>query len=220
MPNIVTVQSMIDGARQRADMVNSTFVTDTELIGYINHIYKRFYNKVVNTFENYYVSTAALSIVAGTDLYDLPTDMLKLLGFDVNRNGQVMTIFPWSLNERNREQRSSDAPYRYIIRGTKIQILPKPDANYAATFFYVPVPTELTLANQSIEVWNGFDEYIMLGAAILCKQKEESDASILALMQKEVETELMETLRGRDAGFPQKVTDVEAVNSSTLWRYY
>lgn len=220
MPNLVTVQSMIDGARQRADMVNSQFVTDAELIGYINHVHKRFYNKVTTTFENYYVSTAALSIAAGTDLYDLPSDMLKLLGLDVNRNGQVMTLLPWSLNERNREQRTSDAPYRYIIRGTKLQILPKPDAAYTGTFLYIPVATEITNANQTVEVWNGFDEYIMLGAAVFCKQKEESDTSILMIMMKEVEQEIMDMLRGRDAGFPQRVTDVEAVNSSTLWRYY
>ncbi len=219
-PNTVTVVSLVLGSRQIADMQNTQFCTDTEIVGYLDIGYRKLYNHVVNRFENYYVSEQNITLVPSQEEYDLPTDFFKLLGCDMFRSGLAYTMRPWSLNERNRVTFSyNGTPLRYILKAGKIVFKPIPATTDYIKMYYIPSPAELTLGS-SVEVFNGFDEYVMLDAAIKMKQKEESDVSILAGKQAEILQLIFETLAGRDAGQPQKMTDVEKMNDNLLFPFW
>jgi hypothetical protein len=213
---------LIAGTRQRADMENTQFVTDAELIGYLDNAYRRLYTMIVDSFDNWYVAPLfPIPLIAGQSEYDLPTDMFKLLGVDLASGSRKYTLQPWSLAERNRLNTTGwvEKPFRYILVGSKIRVLPTPDAtSESLEIIYVPSPAELT-ANSTVEVWNGWDEYIMIEAAILCKQKEESDPTVLVMQREKVEKMIQDTMRVRDAGFPQKMTDVSRINDAYWpWR--
>lgn len=219
-PNVVTVASIITLVRQKADMQNTQFVTDTEIVKYIDLAYRKLYNHVINRFENYYVSTATTALTSAAE-YDLPADFLKLIGVDFNRNGRSFTMQPWSFSERNRLLVGwIGSPMRYVLKAGKIILIPTPtNVGDSITIYYVPAPATLT-SGSSIEVFNGFDEYIALDAAIQCKQKEESDVSILFAKQNEILQLINESLIGRDAGFPQKITDINRVNENTWFQLW
>jgi hypothetical protein len=70
--------------RERADMVNSLFVSDAELARYINKGIRELCDKMEEHYgEEYFVATPALlSTTGSTDLLPLPVDFLKLLGLD------------------------------------------------------------------------------------------------------------------------------------------
>lgn len=219
-PNTVTVASIILGARQRADMQNTQFCSDSEILGYVNISFRKLYNHVVNRFENYYVSEQSIALIPNTQEYDLPTDFFKLLGCDMVRGDRTFTMQPWSFNERNRIINGwVGTPVRYILKGGKILFSPIPTTTDPVIMYYIPAPAALTLGG-SVEVFNGFDEYIMIDAAIKMKQKEESDVSVLLADRAEMLQLINETLIGRDAGLPQRMTDIARLNDRAWFQFW
>lgn len=219
--DVVLVSDLITGVRQRADMENTNFVTDAEVIKFLDQGYRKFYNLVTTEYENYYVSETNITLVASQEDYDLPSDFYKLLGFDLVTGDKRFTMFPWTLNERNRLINGwIGRPVRYILKGGKVKFTPTPTAPGTVVCYYVPSPTALTTSSQSVEVFNGYDEFIMLDAAIKCLQKEESDTAVLERERDRMEKIIIETMRGRDAGFPQRVTDITRVNDRAWFQWW
>jgi hypothetical protein len=124
------------------------------------------------------------------------------------------------MNERNRIfEGFATTPSRYILQGDNVRILPKPDNTYSATLWYVPVPP--TLANPgNVAVPPFGDEYLACRAAIDCKQKEESDVSVLMAQANEAERQVLESSANRDAGLPQRMTDTSTMNDSSWLRWW
>jgi len=219
-PNQVLVSDLVTGARQRADMLNTQFVTDAEILKLVDSSYRKLYNEITNRYENYYVSTATITLVPNQQDYDLPSDLLKLLGFDISAGDRQFTMQPWSLNERNRLISGwVGRPIRYILKGGQVRFTPTAQQPGTVTCYYVPSPTEL-ITSEYVEVFNGYDEYIMVDAAIMLKQKEESDCQILLIQKAELTKMIMDNLEGRDAGFPQKMTDMARVNDSAWFQFW
>lgn len=220
MAQNVLVSQLITDIRSKADMQNTQFITDTELISYIDKAYRKIHNKLVNTFQNYFVSEATITLVSGTNEYDLPSDFLKLLGLDLNNAGKPYSLKPWSLNERNRIMVGwNGKPLFYIIKGSKVLLRPNVNVNDTLTLYYAPCSTEITSSSQQIDCVNGLNELIILDCCIQCKAKEESDFSVFELQYQQMEKELFDFFTSRDDALPMKMTDVNNMNDS-YWFYY
>ena len=82
----INLEQLRVACRQRADMVNSTFITDAELNSYINASYFELYDLLVQKYGNdYYVQEYYFNLVGNQSRYDLPEDFFKLLGVDLSR---------------------------------------------------------------------------------------------------------------------------------------
>lgn len=223
MADVVNVSDLITSVRRRANMENTQFVTDAEIITYLDQANRKFYNLLVTEFENWFVSETTFPTVDGVAEYTLPTDLYKLLGVDlVDAGGRAFTMRPFELNERNRIVHTwIGKPVRYILKGTKIVLVPTPSGgSQNIKLLYVPSPTAITLSSQTIEVFNGFDEYIALDSAIRCLMKEESDTALLERERAYMEQQIIELMRGRDAGFPKRVTDLATLNDRSFFRWW
>lgn len=172
-------------ARQRADMVGSTFVTDAELTTYINQGFAELYDIVVAAFEDYF-TTSALFTVASGSTYTLPADFYKLRGLDFSVNGTFQGCREFAFNDRNNTTRDLSwlmnlGPVRsYRVMGDTLMLQPTNSATGDYKLWYVPAPTFLTLPASSIPASLskfGWDEYIVLYAAERVLSKEESDIS-------------------------------------------
>jgi len=206
------VNDLITRTRQKADMLNTDFVTDPEIVTYINEAYNRYYNTLVCTYENYYSSTSSIVLVPGTADYALPVDCLKPLGFDLNTNGNIITLKPWQITNRNKAQYStSNLPEFYMLLGDDVRFLGTPQTSDTITCYYTPQPTLLALAG-TVKLLGGADEYVVLGAAISCLQKEESDVSVLEMKANQKLNDIISLLQGRNSDLPLKVTDVQFLN--------
>jgi hypothetical protein len=222
MAQLKLVSDLITEVRQRADMQNTLFVTDAEITTYLDKAYRKLYNQITAKYSAHFVSEANLVLdVGSTDTYGLPSDFYRLLGFDIVTGGRAFTLRPWTLNERNRTNYGYlSQPVRYIVKGLKVQLKPSPAATDVLKCFYVPVPAALTGATQ-INVFDGFDEYIVIDAAIVCLQKQESDVSVL-MAQKQESLDQIINVYGNDPddGFPKTVTDISSINDELFpfWR--
>jgi hypothetical protein len=222
MADVVNVSDLIVSVRRRANMENTQFVTDAEIITYLDQANRKFYNLLTSEYENWFVTESTFSLVPGQKDYLLPTDMYKLLGVDiVDPDGRAFTLRPFSLNERNRiSQTWLGKPVRYILKGNYISMLPETTFASTVKLYYVPSPTAITSSAQTVEVYNGFDEYIALDAAIRCVLKEEGNIEPLLVERKYMEDQINALMVGRDAGFPKRVTDLAAINDRSFFRWF
>jgi hypothetical protein len=221
----VTLSSLRTQVRERADMQNSLFVTDTELDLYINNSAWELYDIVVSKFEDQFVYTDSITGLppeyAITDVaqnwFTLPANFYKLRGVDRQQDSNSdswFTLSKWNFAERNNFlDRGVRALYgvataSYRVLGQKVTILPQSDSAGTYRLWYIPKMTTLTSGvdlDASIEMWS---EYIVVDAAMKCLIKEESDTSMLMAVKQALLQRIESMAANRDAGSPEKIADV------------
>lgn len=223
----MTLTDLILAVRQRADMVNSQFVSDAEVTSYINQSYFELYDLLVQKYgDNYYVAPPVTITTDGTtDQYPLPDGTLysgapafyKLLGLGLLlQPGQPNTELPlkqFDFAERNQFTNPVlPFPYgrtvKYRLNGTKLWLRPMPTAGMNIQVWYAPRMTQLVSGSDTLDGISGWTEYVIIDAAIKCAQKEESDVSILALQKGEMIKRIEAAAENRDAANPSTVADV------------
>lgn len=225
-PGTTTLLSVRTQVRQRADMVNSQFCSDTELNGYIASSYKELYDLLISAFGNdYYVSTPVTFQTDGTnDKYALPDGTLysgasafyKLLGVDLQtQGGQIwQTLKPFNFSERNRyspygvNSLYRNSAIRYRLNGSNIWFTPLPQAGLTIRLWYIPEPSTLTNDSDTFDGISGWEEFVVVDAAIKALQKEESDVSVLMAQKQALISRIQAMAEDRDAGSPATVADV------------
>ena len=71
--------------------------------------------------------------------------------------------------------------------------------------------------NSTFDGVSGWEEYIVIDAAIKCLQKEESDVSVLMSQKSAIAKRIEAAAENRDAGEPSKVTDVSNYESFSIY---
>lgn len=204
-------------ARERADQVGSAFVADsaTGLDRWINEGISRLHRMLVEAYgADYYVSTASLSLVAGTSDYNLPADFFKLLGIDIQVGGHYYTLRPYNNAERN-AYRNNPFPWfygsvAYRLVGDKVRILPA-TLTATATVEYVPNFTELS-GESTVKFPEMWETYVVDWAARKLLSKEESGVRDITADIEKAEAELRSIAEARDAGSPAQTVDVDVID--------
>lgn len=218
MARNVTLLSLRNQARLRADKVNSGFILDAELNQYINNSATELYDLLVGAYGNdYYMKNYTFS-VNGTDReYPLPADFYKLEGIDLYINpSRFITLKPFMFNERGRYQDGSNwaaivaiqGP-RYHLKNNVIEFNPSPPGAHNMNMYYVPELPEMTNDSDTFDGVNGWEEFIIIDAAIKMLQKEESDVSVLAAQKAAIIKRINLMAENRDIGHSFVVNDVQ-----------
>ena len=143
MTDIVSLSELRLLARQRADMENSQFISDDEWRRMINRSYAELYDLVVTSAnsEDYFLKSDTISLVNGTDSYDLPADFYKMRGVDINSGGTSTPLRRYNFSQRNVGSLYAIASdMRYHVQGSKIFFNPTPSTTDTVTLWYIPSP--------------------------------------------------------------------------------
>ena len=109
---MTTLADIKNRARRRADMVNSQFISDAELLDFINASYAELYDLIVQTYEDYFVTSTTFTLTSSdAGVYTLPSNFYKLKGVDYELGGNYTTIYPFKWNTRNLRQRDINRLY-------------------------------------------------------------------------------------------------------------
>lgn len=213
MADTLTLLQLRTRARERADMVNSSFVTDSELTGYVNSSYQEFYDLLTNAVEDYNISTLNFTISSG-NTYAAPTDFYKVRGIDdMTDPANPLPVRLFNFNERNDYNQINTIAYRfstvkYKILGNNLTFLPESQAQKAYRLWYVPIATLLVNDNDTAAGINGWLEYVVIDSAIKMLIKEESDTKVLFRAKKEL-IDRIEAMRSkRDQSLPEKISRI------------
>jgi hypothetical protein len=83
--------------------------------------------------------------------------------------------------------------------------------------WYVPEHTDLTLETDTLDGKNGFEEYVILDAAMKCKIKEESDTREIMQARNEALSRLTAMAQERDYSGPDRIADVRPYSNGDIF---
>lgn len=225
-------------AQQRADRVNSQFVTLPEWNKFINLACEELYNLITTTYEDYFMAPRARFSADGRSIYPLPNGVLtfqdsagadviakpfyKLLGVDLGLNGSnnaFVTLSKYNLIDRNQYlyANTQSAMYgvtnmQYRVMGTNIEFIPVPSPNQLIQLLYIP---RLPLLLQDTDIttigFSGWLNYVICRAAKYALDKEESDTASLDQELAFLKQSIEESASNRDAGQPMRISDTRGM---------
>ena len=169
-------------AQQRADRVNSQFVSNSEWRGYINQSMFELYDLLTTTYEDYFLATPIQFVSDGQKyLYPLPNvsntfynalatplvtftppPFYKMRGVDLaltnSPNGYV-NIQRFNFTDRNKFVYPNTAStiygvfnMQYRVMGNNIEFVPTPTSGQSIRLWYIPRLTELLLDTDTTNI--------------------------------------------------------------------
>jgi hypothetical protein len=206
-----SLTDLIADVRQRANMENSEFVTDSEITEYLNQELAELHARLVaNEGQPHFRSSTPIAVTAGTTLYPLPADFWKVQEITASIGGIQRNLEPFMTNERarllNAQLYAYSASPQYRVQAGNIEFLPSTQS-FTATLFYVKASPRLSSGGDVVDGFNGYEIAAVYGAVAACLQKEESDASFY-VAQKERILRHIDAVQARDGSHPERVTDV------------
>jgi hypothetical protein len=215
----VNLLTLRDRAKQRANMENSSFVSDTEWNTYINYGISQLRDKLIAKNGNdYFATEQSISLVNGTEAYALPSDFYKILYVELlGDDGNYYKMRRFEIAERN--QFGSPIGYyvqeiRYRLRANSIIFTPDNQiGGKTVRLTYVPTITNLSANSDTLDGYNGWEEYPILIAARKALIKEEQDVTQLDQELSMLDRRLEEMADNRDQSNPMRVYD----SQPTYW---
>lgn len=194
-----TLLQLRTAVRQRADMEQSLFVSDSELTDRINAAIRMIYRQIVKVRgDEYFGTSATVTTASGTAAYALPTAFMKLASAGVwwaPSTGYAIRLNKYTPNQAMSQLPSQGWTYgttaanvRYALFGKQIRFLPTPLAIHTVTVHYIPYPTALSADSDTLDTLAGFEEAVIWDTVATCLAKQESDPSFaLSMRDKELQ---------------------------------
>lgn len=205
MPLTTTLLAMRTAARQRADMENSLFVSDTEINQLINANIRKIHRRIIKNYGNAYAgASTTITTVANTEAYALPAAFMKLSSYGVwwVDGSQKRRLSRYNPNESNAQTpsegwnawswHSGKSNVSYDIFNKEIRFLPTPLAVHSVKIYYHPTPSTLSLDADTYDGIMGLEEAIIWYSAADMLGKQESDNTYQVRMAEEELKDLLE----------------------------
>lgn len=198
MPLTESLADFRTRALEYADMASSSFPDTTQLNHWINSSVHEFHNLLAGNvgMADYVYSTTTISLVAGTETYNLPSGFFKMLGCYYLSNGNSRR-YPLERFER----RELAGFKKGAIRSGTIEVE------------YFPLITDEMVENtdepQFTYPFSGlWIDWVALNAAIKLLIKEESDPSILMAERDRLWMQMVDASAPQDIAGKGRVEDV------------
>lgn len=234
-------------AQQRADRVNSNFVTQSEWRSYINQAMFELYDILITTYEDLYVATPVSFTADGTTfLWPLPDGVntfyngisgavftpkpfYKLIGVDLalnNANNAYVTVNKFNFADRNRFVYPNTASTIYgvfnlqyrLLGLNQIEFIPTPSGGQSLRLWYIPRLKELLQDTDITDIGiSGWIEYVIVKAAYYALTKEECPTQELQAQLLALTKRIEETAANRDAGMADTISNVNNGNWANGW---
>lgn len=228
MARSYTLAQLRTAAKRRADMENSTFVSDVEWNTYISASYGELYALLVNSGFDFFESTQTITTDGTNASYALPADFGWCKGVDYVLDSQrKIDLALLQYHERNLFPVSAGKAIAYRVAGSNVTLYPRPPSGQSYILNYIPVPADLTTDGQTVDGVSGWEELIVLDAAIKALSKEESDTTHLERERERIRKRIQDESSMREINNPKRVVDVtQTLNNAELngdpanWRYW
>lgn len=225
-------------AQQRADRVNSNFVSLPEWNAFINQAMYELYDLMITVYDDYFKAPSASFTTDGNQfIFPLPDGALsflndnrapfvaqpfyKLLGVDLalnTANNAYVTVNRFNFIDRNQflYPNSSSTIYgvfnmRYRLMGANLEMIPTPSAGQIIRLQYVPrLPALLKDTDLTTIGTSGWLQYVIIRAAKYALDKEESDTSTLTQEILYLKSRIEESATNRDIGQADTISNTRA----------
>jgi hypothetical protein len=206
----ITSADIEERARRRADMENSEFIGTAECTEYCEKAFQEWYGIVTTKEPDLVIKTESVSMLAGSTSQSFAADFKALRGIRHNDSFGLRRA-EYSDLERMTYNARTGKPTHYWISGRftaahNWRPLPTPNAAYSLTVYYIPSISLADVTGGGLNMLAGWDEYVVLTAAIKMKDKEESDVSVLMAERKMLLEHMLAQISVPDVGEPPHMT--------------
>lgn len=144
------MQNAIDQTRSYLDESSAADWTSPEVNREVNAGYQRIITAVLETFENYYVTSYTAASVNGQQEYALPTDFLKMrrveVNYEPNTTGSVrQRAYPMDIDQVRRDLAVTTLGPS-ILRNPGYYIV-------GNNIGFIPIPTVSSTGTDAIKIW-------------------------------------------------------------------
>ncbi len=232
MPGTVNLATMVTRVRRRADMENTTFVTDAEIEEYVEASLGELIDLMLEEGGGDWMLTATQgqSTAAGTDTYQIYTNdidmananVYKVLGVEVQFNGKWRRLRRFShwqgsrLEDLSGWTSENSVYYKVLWQPTmgadaKIQFEPAPQGVHTFRVLYIPYPSDWSSGGfTNFLGFTGWEEYVIVDAAMKCLEKEESDTKHLMVRLARLQERIRHHAKTMNYGEGDAIRDVSA----------
>lgn len=144
-----TLTELITGAKSRADLTRSGFVSTAQWVDFINTGITELWDELTKAYgEEYFLRAYPFTSTTASE-YDLPADFGQLRGVDIYLGGQWVGVTRFGLPRRNsRGGFSGGSPVapggiEYALWGSKLKFIPDPASGQSMRVLYTPRPDRL-----------------------------------------------------------------------------
>ena len=207
----------LDASRTFPDN-SSNFYTDTVLLNYLNREQQLLQNFIIQSHENYFVTSVNVNIVSNTDEYALNSSVIKILRMEWIADDPLRSteIHPISFNEKENYIGLSHGITgtgeirAYAIKGDTLTFRPVPSTTTASAvrYYFVKKLADLVSQSQVSEVPENYHEILSWGIYKRALLQQEGSAESYAVASKEYESmveEMMKQLDDRQIQRPRYV---------------
>jgi hypothetical protein len=199
-------------------MENNNFISDAELIGYINNALGELDDILIGTYTDYRANNYQSILSGESNILPIAPDFYKLLGVDYQLTAAATTYWfslkSFQFPERNRQNAISmmSNPWTRLVLSYRlfndgIMILPQQQCQGNYQVWYVPkLPQLINLTDQlSITMDNqGWVQYVAAAVAIIIFNKQNLDSSAFMQQKEQLRTRIVSMSRNRDAAVPKR----------------
>lgn len=234
---MTSMSQLITYTRQRANLENNQFCTDSEIQLYLNQSLGELDDIMSTDYEDYHVFNYQSVIPTNTssNIIPVPSNLLKLRGVDFQYQPSGASAQPalwytvprFNFLERNQQNPMSvislpwgrlNISYNLIDQG--IQIIP--NTNCAGTYqiWYTPKFNYLTQVTDILPLYmnaQGWAEYAVVDAAIKIFNKQNLDPSGFMAEKEALKQRIISAAKNRDAGGVKFVADTRFQNQDFYW---
>lgn len=216
---VASLASMRLQAQQRADLVNSQFVSLTEWNSYVSLACKELYDKLLAVYaaEYYLQNTYTWTTDGSSQLYPLPADFYKDFLIEVALNPSDPNSWVTLKKYQRIQQNLYNYPNQYTmygitnlrwrLTGNNLQLVPIASAGQTIRMWYAPRPKTLMADIDTFDGISGWEQYAIVRAAIMARMKEETDVTDLAAELQILGSRIDAIAENRDVGEPETVSD-------------
>lgn len=236
---VTQLSDIITLIRQRSNMENNYFVSDAELITYINNSLGELDDILITTYNDYRVSTfqAILPSDGSNNIISIPSNFYKLRGVDFLDSsaptGSVprwYTLYPFQLIERNRNNSnfgSITAPWgkvrlSYLLTDVGIMIQPASQVGGTYQIFYVPKLVPLVDEDDALTIQmdtQAWVEYAVTDCCVKIFNKQNLDPSGFLAEKAALKQRIVAAAKNRDSAAPKRMANVRFQNDDWILPY-
>ena len=217
------IADLITEVRQLADMQNTQFVTDAEIVTFLLAGYREAHNALAKSYNDWNVSSDDIT-TDGSREYSIPSDFIRLR--------KVMYVTGYgTASEREYPchrvnwMETDGNPYnvntarRFQLRGSVIRFFPVPGSGLYYRVYYTAAPTAFTSGSTDVEFEFGMDRFIVWDAVVRCLVKEKTDTKEAAQERGRHLADLIISSDPRDASEAMTIQQVQYDTNEYLWEY-
>jgi hypothetical protein len=214
---VTTAQDLIDQCRYRTNSEATNFVTDVELLIYINGALGELDDLLIQADPNFKVTISEHTITSD-GYFALPSDFLHDRGVDKTLGSGYTSLMPFTQQQRNSYDVSYPGAGRfsypfvdvyYQIQNQTCQIIPAVQAPGTYRLHYVPRFTSLTVSDSlpSYMDTQSWHEFVVcdVAAKIMVKQDLAPDAQFWLGLKEAQRQRVLNAAQPRGLGPPKSM---------------